>query len=262
MVFDLSGGSGGARLNFKIVSYKSESELLNDTPQENTIGVITENDISSWIFSSKQPSNPSDKMLWIKTGDSSSVEFNALKKNGVMITPLVASYYTLGVWKPVTAKSFRNNKWVDWFIYLYNLGDDCADLTGGWATYKYKTDTSGSDVLMPTLEVKNTSIRISFSSSGYKAGALFTEKTVDLTHVSTLEIDVVDVGSVADTVYIGVSATKANNYQAVARQVIYERNIGSTVELDISGITGAYYVFVHMQGTGKNHIEFSSIRMR
>lgn len=261
MVFDLSGGSGGARLNFKVTSYKSESELLRATPQENTIGVVTTTEISSWILSPVEPYSPDRAMVWIKIGGSSITEFNALKKNGIIIRPISAWQYLNGIWTEVAAMIYQNG-WKTWFTYLYSPGDECTDLTGGWEPCKYKTESSGSTETLPTVEKGSASIKISFNSSGYRAGALFTIKAVDLTDYSTLEIDVESVGTVADTVFVGISANKKNNYDPAARQVIYEKDIGKSVELDVSGFTGAYYVFVSMQGTGTNHIEFSSIRMR
>lgn len=261
MIFDLSGGAGGVRLNFKIVAYKSESELLNATPQENTIGVVTTTKFSSWILSHTEPSSPEPAMVWIKIGGSSVAEFNALKKNGIIIRPLSALQYISGKWTEVDAMIYQNG-WKTWFTYLYSPEDECTDLTGGWEPCKYKTKTSNSTETLPTVEKGSTSIKISFNSSGYRAGALFTIKAVDLTDYSTLEIDVESVGTVADTVFVGISENKKNNYDPAARQVIYEKDIGKAVELDVSGFTGAYYVFVSMQGTGTNHIEFSSIRMR
>ena len=258
MIFDLSGGAGGIRLNFKIVRYESESELMDATPQENTIGVVTTTKISSWLLSPAEPPSPNTNMVWIKIGGSSVTEFNALKKNGIIIRPISAWQYLSGIWTEVSAMIYQNG-WKTWFTYLYSPGDECTDITGGWEPCKYKTETSGSIETLPTTEKGSASIKISFNSSGYRAGALFTMKAVDLTDYSTLEIDVEDVGTVANTVFIGISATKENNYSPAARETI--SNTGMA-DLDVSGFTGAYYIFVCMQGTGTNHIEFSSIRLR
>ena len=49
------GGGGSSPLNFKIVAYATEEELMAVTPQENTIGVITTTPINGWIFGSEDP---------------------------------------------------------------------------------------------------------------------------------------------------------------------------------------------------------------
>ena len=55
MIFNVTGG-GGAALNFKVLAYATEEVLLAATSVENTIGIITETPITSWIFSATEPS--------------------------------------------------------------------------------------------------------------------------------------------------------------------------------------------------------------
>lgn len=128
---NLGGGSGG--LNFKIVSYATESELLADTPKENTIGVITTTPITGWYFAAEQPENMVNGDVWFPTGTSSHVAFNALKKNAVQVYPLSAKQMVSGALVEKTAKSYQGGKWVDWWSgELYDHGNEYTNITGGW----------------------------------------------------------------------------------------------------------------------------------
>lgn len=248
-------GSGGAPLNFNVVGGLTQPA----DPKENTIWVRTSTNVSSWTLASTAPSSPESGMVWIEISLPGTRVFNALKKNGIMLCPVSAWQYLSGKWTELTAKIYQGGVWKTWFTYLYDKGDECTALTGGWNAYAYKTSTSGSTATKPTVTKGSTSIKIAFSSSGTRAGALFTEKTVDLTNIATLEIDVIDVDSKADTVFLGITADKKNNYSPTARKTIYEKG---TAILDVSEFTGSYYVYVSMQGASTNHVEFDSIRMR
>lgn len=121
-LYGFGGGAGGA-LNFTVKAYATEAVLLSDAPKENTIGVITETEVTSWIFSASEPSDPADGMVWIVIGTSSAAEFNAAKKNTLMVYPLSAKQYAGDAWAAVTAKSYHNGAWIDWLIFLYNRGE-------------------------------------------------------------------------------------------------------------------------------------------
>ena len=122
----------GMKLNFDVIRYETEDELLATTPAENTIGIITDIEFFDWIFAVTQPSNPSDNMIWITTGISSEAVFNALKKNNIQVYPVSAKQYVSGTWVDVTAKSYQGGAWVDW----YNRDTRIAELNAtGWARY-------------------------------------------------------------------------------------------------------------------------------
>lgn len=116
-------GAGGSNpLNFKIVSYATEEELLAATPKENTIGIVTTDTITSWIFSATEPTEPMEGMVWITTGATSTVAFNALKKNDIQVYPLSAKQYISGAWVDKTAKSWQSGEWVSWVTFVFQNG--------------------------------------------------------------------------------------------------------------------------------------------
>lgn len=112
------GGGGGAALNFKVVGGTSAPA----SPKENTIWVNTNTAITDWVFSATQPSAKSGR-VWISTGTSSPIEFNALKKNGIQMYPISAKQYVSGAWVDKTEKIYQGGKWKDWATYIFNSGE-------------------------------------------------------------------------------------------------------------------------------------------
>ena len=146
-------GNGGAGLNFKVVACAS-AEALPATARENTIAVLTATAINGYIFSSTEPTEPAEGMVWIITGTSSAVAFSASKKNPVMIYPLSAKQYVGGAWVNLSAMSYQNGSWVDWWDgALFDNGDICEDVTGGWERKAYGGSTGGSVTIGDTIAV-------------------------------------------------------------------------------------------------------------
>lgn len=186
-------GGGSIGLNFDVVAYATEEELNAATPKVNTIGVITSNEITAWEFSATEPSAPLEGMVWIQTGTSSTVEFNALKKNGIQVYPLSAKQYVSSAWVDVTAKSFQNGVLVDWWDgTLYDAGNEFVDITGGWKAYALRINGNVSaSSIAPTLTKNADSmvIKPGVSASGTTStgGIVRTENKIDLTDFSSLE---------------------------------------------------------------------------
>lgn len=123
-----TGGGGSGGLNFQVIG----GTTAPSNPKENMIWVNTSTKITSYVFSATQPTG-SAGMVWISTGTSSGVEFNALKKNGIQVYPISAKQYVSGAWVDVTAKSYQNGKLVDWWNgSLYYAGNEYEFITGGW----------------------------------------------------------------------------------------------------------------------------------
>lgn len=115
-----TGGGGSGGLNFQVIG----GTTAPSNPKENMIWVNTSTKITSYIFSATKPTG-SAGMVWISTGTSSTVEFNALKKNGIQVYPISAKQYINGVWVNKTAMSYQGCKWVNWLKtenFLYYRG--------------------------------------------------------------------------------------------------------------------------------------------
>lgn len=176
-----AGGGGGGGLNFKIVGNPQPSN-----PKLNTIWLDTDVSITSYFFRPTEPENPEVGTVWIITGASSPVAFNALKKNGVMVFPLYAKQYVSGSWKTVSAMSFQDGKWVNWFTYLYDHGNECTHLTGGWTSTAIKSSQHTTvSAKAPTITRNADSIKAAVSSGG---GVFHCSEKIDLTDFNTLTV--------------------------------------------------------------------------
>lgn len=241
----LHGSRGGGNpLNFRVLG----ETTAPSGPRENDIWVNTDTPITSWIFSATEPSPAEAGMVWITVGTASTAEFNALKKNSIQVYPMSAKQYIGGAWVEKTAKSYLGGGWVDWRRYLYNCGDECTDVSGGWSGYAYKSSDSGSTVNAPTVTKGTGSITVkqngyNSSSAKYYAGALFSEKAVDLSNYGTMKINVTEFsGSSANLV---VTKTKGNNYTIAGKVEIKSTGAFS---VDVSSLSGDYYVALMIQG--------------
>ena len=125
-------GGGGGGVNYQVVGNPQPSN-----PKGNIIWINTNVKITGHYLQPTQPDNMQPGEVWISTGTTSLVTFNALKKNTVMVCPISAKQMQSGKLVDVTAKSWLNGKWVDWITYLFKNGKEYTELTGGWTTSGY-----------------------------------------------------------------------------------------------------------------------------
>lgn len=240
MIFNLSnlsssnssGGNGQGALNFKVESGNS----FPPEAEENTIMVITNNTITEWLFSSGEPENPIEGMIWIKTGTSSAVEFNALIANGIMLYPLFVKQYINNEWVTKEAKSYQNGIWVEWLEYLYNYGDECIDLTGGISHDGY-TDPNNNIVGF----IKN--VDNLYAQAGGSLRLAGTMNKINLTNVNTVVVDM-DITATTYGVYIVATADKNIDASNRAASVTIDEVSSGLCELDVSALTGEYYISI------------------
>ena len=130
MIGITNAGGGGGGLNFKVVG----GTVQPASPSENMIWVNTSVAITSWVFSTTAPANPVAGMVWFATGNSSSVTFNAVKKNGIWVYPTACQQYVSGAWVAKTAKTYQSGAWKDWQLTLYKAGTKRVKFTDGNGT--------------------------------------------------------------------------------------------------------------------------------
>lgn len=236
MIYVLGSGSGSssAGLNFKVVGGTSAPS----NPTTNTIWVDTDTEITGWAFSAEQPETVEAGMVWIYTGATSTAPFSVLKKNNITVYPISAKQYVNGAWVDKTAKSYQNGKWVNWYTLLFDNGDQFTSLTGGWAIRSSSglTCTIGDTLLL------------TITGSAARAGSIYTTNTINVSNFSTLEVDVKISSALSgyNGFCIGL-ATGAGikTTDELSRYVTKtsSKTVGDqTISLDISGMTGSYYV--------------------
>ena len=266
MILNLSGGGSSATLNFKILG----GPEAPSNPKENTIWINTEQEITGWAFSATEPTEPAEGMVWMSTGSSSSVAFNALKKDGIQVYPLAAKQYINDAWVSKEACTYQDDKWSEWVTYLYYEGDDCYSLTGGWASYPYSA-FEGESRVAPALTMEDSCMRIVFpaaspgsaqSSEDYKRGAVFTENRIDLANISTLSVDIAEFAgeSIRDTLtcYLHLTTEKKDGYTPVA--TLNCTGVG-TFNLDVRNLNESYYIaFGNCQSYSDFTVDISSVQ--
>lgn len=86
--------------------------------------------------------------VWIQTGATSPVEFNALKKNGITVYPLSAKQYVGGAWVAKGSSSYQNGAWKS-TEYIIVPNTDATWTTSKGTASANKT-TSGTTVNVTT----------------------------------------------------------------------------------------------------------------
>ena len=218
--------SGGVPLNFKVVGGSSEPA----NPKENTLWVNTETEITGWVFSAEAPENPAEGMVWILTATSAATFFNALKKNGLRVYPASCKQFEGGVFQSKIAKIYQSGAWKEWRNYLYNGGNECVDLSGGWSV-AFSDAYGAATKKASTLYVSNT-------VSTVYGGLIRANRMVDLTNAKTLNAyvtactgnGVVLAASLNTDIYKGTSA------------IVRMGSLGRH-SLDVSKLSGSFYLY-------------------
>ena len=239
MIGRTNTGGGGGGLNFAIVG----STAQPSSPKENTIWINTDSKITGWVFSPEAPGSPSDGLVWIKTGLSSAVAFNALKKNSLRVCPIQAKQRLSGVWADKTAKSFLVGTWTDWWdgSTLYDSGDEIEPTTGGWSEQAFKASNDVGKPKAPTVKKGAENMKVDlagYSGGSYYCGCLMTGNAVDLTGFTSIKINIT---AITSNVYLRVASAHSNDYTSEASLQISKTGESA---LDISSITGEKYLAI------------------
>lgn len=236
--------SGGS--NFSVVG----GETQPSDPKENTIWVKTDTEIAGYILSPDAPMTPGEGMVWIYAGTSGNVQFNALKKNALIVYPGSVMQFVGGVWQYADAYIFQNKQWIQfalaWDGYYFQDGEQHVEITGGWTSDGW--NSTGTTTAGSILEVS--------SSSASKAARIGTVNPIDLTDVDTLYFDsTTGKNGNAYSAYLYVSTAK-DHASIVAQATITEVGMGS---IDVSGLSGDYYLWLYTLG-GSSGSGYGSVR--
>lgn len=226
--------STGAALNFQVVGGTTDPE----SPTENTIWVNTDQAITSWVFSHNQPDSPSEGMVWITVDTESDASFDALMDNTLMVYPVLCKHYISGEWERNEAHIFKNSAWVQFStiaLYIFESGRGAL------------VELTTSAQKNASVTISNDSIACSYTSSpGYHIVTIKTVNTIDVSNFKTLNIEanITGVNGANDEntrigrfgLYNGSSLIADKNFAADNALVKYT--------LDISSITGSYYVLI------------------
>ena len=148
-----------------------------------------------------------------------------------------------------------------WNGQLYLNGNDYAEITGGYEGIAIRYAASyGGEALnsrAPTVTPGDTSMAITLTSTGSNnySGSVLTRNKIDLTPYSTITFNANIVFQSADFASFYVSDTNTS-YSSAAETFITRGNIPSSgvVTLDVSQLSGEYYVGVNMSAGAVNPV--------
>ena len=253
MIINMTGGGGGAALNFKVVPGLTQP----GTASENTIWVKTER-IGAWYFSATEPEEMQEWDVLFQTGTESDVEFNALRKNGLQVYPIFAKQYVSGSLVKVPALIYQNGEWVSlWNGELYDHGKEFEFETGGWKLVKEGSNGS----------LSNTGDELMLTCGGASNGvSAFTKNKIDLTNVKTVYFNVSTRTYNGGNNYSNIIVTNAGNSawshtsNPAASKGLGANNKGE-FSVDVSALSGEYYVAFNYYGGNAQKIGCNKIWM-
>lgn len=242
MLFNVSNSD--ISLNFKVVSGATQPA----SPKENTIWINTSTAVSGYTFSGISAPGWAMAEGWVyiraDIGKAAgSPEFNALRKNEILINPGSAKQYVGNQWVNVEAKIYQGGKWVDWKTYIYNHGDKCTDIGGNWVPMAKNISADGRGAQAPAISFGTTSMVITQEAMG---GIAYKENRIDLSGVSTLKVkgSVTNAASLATWRSLNVWPS-LGSYIRDNRAAYLEFGLTNgdlDLSLDVSGLTGTYYI--------------------
>ena len=247
------GAHGAAALNFKVVGGTEQPA----NPKENTIWVNTETDISGWVFSPEEPESPAEGLVWIEVGSVSPAPFNVLRKNGVYVYPVSCKQYSSEAWNDVFAYICQGGVWVQFSeivtdVYLYNLGDTCDAVTGGWVSNAKALDSSSTGAAAPSITYGADSMTISTTGTNYTAGVARPANKIDVTNFNTIYFKGAanaTTGRCKICVWSDFGAYQTDNLAASV-----DLQTKTEAQIDVSGLTGKYYIgFGMSRGSSKDN---------
>lgn len=255
MVSAIAAISTGVELNFDVVAYATEAALLAATPKENTIGIITTVDISSWVFSATEPEKMAEGEVWFPTGTSRAVEFNALKKNSLQVYPLYARQYVGGAWVSKPAKIYQAENWVNlWDGVLYDAGDQCEEITGGWERNSSMNFDGSANTGAVTFEADYINL-----NSPVSTAAIISTKnkvTIDTGCFSVLNFDISIFGYSGNDSY-GIIDHHGNVFADSVASAYSKASVGSRITLQVPVSTvpaGDYYVHAAVSNERQRYV--------
>lgn len=236
-------GSSGAALNFRVIGGTSQP-----AGAENDIWVNTDTRITGWMFAATEPENPTEGMVWFATGVTSGAAFNAVRKNGIVLYPIAAQQYIGGAWVKVTAKSYQNGAWQDWWAgQLYDYGTEYPDITGDLVAYAldFFSDTNKA----PTIAKSIDNITVTTNATNYSGGLAYWAKRIDLTGYNILRVN----GLCTDASRSKIVVLSEIKDSAIAASGAL-KTVADNVEIDVSGLSDEYFIgFAVSRGSGGNN---------
>lgn len=233
---------GGGAANFRVVGGNSEPS----NPRANTIWVNTSTPISDFVVSDVAPEQQEGR-VWVCASLSGAHQFNAVRKNGIILNPYYCMICSNNAWQIVESSIYQNGSWNAVSKILFRDGD-VASNSGGW--------TAGGSAT--TVQTIGGTLNITQRAAGTPKYYIVSGQQIDLTPYSTLTFKVsgtcyAESNSSIDTLanrrmVVGFDASASNTaarsmtgavdiFLDGETSVVYK-----TFTIDIREITGSYFI--------------------
>lgn len=245
MIINVTGGGGGSGgFNFKIVGGTTEPS----NPKENTIWVHTDQKITGWSFNDKEPTNPFEGLIWILNISNKKRINNGLKKNEIALYIAKTKQYLSGEWVDMFNQVFLDGSWTRLATYLYDNGDQCTDISGGWAGYAQKEGNDSAQA--PTVTHYDDHVNVNFDKQ-YGGSSFHNGKAMSFDGYDTLYI-VLDAKKVWElNVRVTTTVSGRISQGEVAKAVVSTTGM-QTITIPIAELNDSYYINFgqHFYGDG------------
>ena len=238
----------GASLNFKVVGGLTQPS----GPSENTIWVNTNTKITGYAFAPTAPADLAEGVVWFATGKSGMIGFNAMKKNTIMLYPLHAKQKVSGNLEKVDAQIYISGEWKKLFSgMIYETGAYYTEYTD----YKLPSNAviqDGADVLTLSTVANKT-------SEVYKVFGPVPLDGINSLELSCYFADAVTSGAHRRVLYVAKSPSVGRKDAEAIKEVssTSQFNIEATISLDVSALSGEYYVYA---GTNTDGSAWTGVR--
>ena len=138
------------------------------------------------------------------------------------------------------------------YLYLYNEGDECTALTGGWSAYAARYGTESFTPTAPTLTKNAGNMAYSLSPTN-KCGVVRTANLIDLTNYTELHIlhkGTLGQYSANSSIALVAGTISGTSFtQDAATFMVYTGAVTdyTDVSLDISALNSSYTIFIRVQ---------------
>lgn len=232
-------GGGGSKV--KVISVEN-AENLPLTASENTIAIISDTAISSYVFDKEKPETPANGMVWFATNIPTNVSMNLAKDGTITLYVGQGMQYIDGAWVSVDTYVFQNSAWVEvsgFVAVLYEAGVFAEGIPYG--TYETVPDKT-------TITFNDSNIKLTCVNTSTARRAYVWFGPVYLDGNAYIEAEMKSTISGSGTVYLDVYVADAPNtpYENAVASNLYSVSGSKTtvVTLDVSALEGMYYLHV------------------
>lgn len=225
---------GGAKINIKAYAVVGN---LPASDKEGAVAIITTTAIGTVYASNSTPSAPVSGDVWVLLGSDNLAEID-LGKN-ILVPARVVYQYSGSVWIQLESYVYIGSVWVELTMFVYYYGTFYHGGSFSRASY------SGGNCYI-TLNAGNIQVHVNNDSDNYGRIDGYTTSAIDLTDISAVKIKYMTPADarVANVMRLQVAAVRGSTPTAY---VSLARSTNGTGTLDVSGLSGLYYIGYHAE---------------